>query len=307
MTQQVKKKTKKGASQAVTSSNDNMLWMLGFVLLAVGVFATVSVISHFFNWSSDISALNNDASLSGEEIPFENICSGAGARIAYWAVDASFGIFGLIIPVVLTVIGWRIFRKLKLNLNHFALSAALLVVMGSLTMGLVDIKTSLAYDLGGAIGVACATDLEEMIGFGVLLVLLVGWILTGVFINRNFISTVNNASDKMVNKSEQLLAGVKDFVVARKADDEEDEPAEEVADMPTASELILPDETLEQEYVVPKPEPEPKPEAVPVQPLEPQYDVVVTPTLPRREEKPMTMNEYLAAKRAEELGEPTMQ
>ena len=307
MTQQVKKKTKKGASQAVTSSNDNMLWMLGFVLLAVGVFATVSVISHFFNWSSDISALNNDASLSGEEIPFENICSGAGARIAYWAVDASFGIFGLIIPVVLTVIGWRIFRKLKLNLNHFALSAALLVVMGSLTMGLVDIKTSLAYDLGGAIGVACATDLEEMIGFGVLLVLLVGWILTGVFINRNFISTVNNASDKMVNKSEQLLAGVKDFVVARKADDEEDEPAEEVADMPTASELILPDETLEQEYVVPKPEPEPKPEAVPVQPLEPQYEVVVTPTLPRREEKPMTMNEYLAAKRAEELGEPTMQ
>ena len=303
MTQQVKKKTKKGASQAVTSSNDNMLWMLGFVLLAVGVFATVSVISHFFNWSSDISALNNDASLSGEEIPFENICSGAGARIAYWAVDASFGIFGLIIPVVLTVIGWRIFRKLKLNLNHFALSASLLVVMGSLTMGLVDIKTSLAYDLGGAIGVACATDLEEMIGFGVLLVLLVGWILTGVFINRNFISTVNNASDKMVNKSEQLLAGVKDFVVARKADGEEDEPAEEVADMPTASELILPDEMQEQEYVVPKPEPEP----VPAQPSEPQYEVVVTPTLPRREEKPMTMNEYLAAKRAEELGEPTMQ
>ena len=303
MTQRVKKTTNKGKQQPTTTSNDNMLWMLGFVLLAMGVFATVSVISHFFNWSSDISALNNDASLSGEVIPFENICSGAGARVASWFVDYSFGIFGVIIPIVMTVIGWRIFRKLPLNLNHFALSAALVLVMGSLTMGLVDGKTKLAHDLGGALGVACAADLSDAIGVGVFLVLLVGWILTGVFINRNFIRTVNNASDKMVNKSEQLIAGVKDFVVARKADQDaesEEQPAEGEIDMPASPELILPEEqpiqTPQPEYVVPKPAPEP----------EYEIEVVSPQSRESQGDKPMTMNEYLAAKRAAELGEPSM-
>ena len=264
MTQRVKKTTKKVTPQSQPASNDNMLWMSGIVLLAMGLFATVSVISHFFNWSSDISALNNDVLLSEEVIPFENICNGAGARVASWFVDYSFGIFGVIIPIVMIVVGWRIFRKQSLNLNHFALSAALVLVMGSLTMGVIDCKTELSHDLGGALGVACADDLLGAIGVGVLLVLLVGWILTGVFINRNFIRTVNKASDKMVNKGEQLVAGVKDFVVARKANQNqeiEEQPAEDEVDMPASPELIAPEEqsvqTPQPEYVVPKPAPEP--------------------------------------------------
>lgn len=294
MAQSVKKRTRKGAQQAAVSSNENLYWILSFVLVAVGVFATVSVISHFFNWSSDISALKHDAEFAGYEMPFENVCSGAGARVASWFVDYSFGVFGVIIPIVMTLIGWRIFRKQTLNLNHFVLSAALVLVMGSLTMGLVDCKTDFSVDLGGTLGAACAHELSGAIGVGVYLVLLVGWILTGVFINRNFISTVNNASDKMVNKSEQLIAGVKDFVVARKADDVAEESEEEsgAADMPSSPALVA-EEPVQQEYVVPRPEPEPRYE-------EPA-------TMGTVDEKPMTINEYLAQKRAAELGEPTMQ
>ena len=267
---------------------------MGIVLIALGVFAVASVISHFFNWASDLSALNNDPEFSGVKIPFENICKGAGARVAYWVVDMSFGVFGLIIPVVLLVIGWRLFRRHLLNLNHFALSAALLLVMGSLTLGVVDCKTDWSYDLGGAIGVACASDLLQAIGAGMFLVLFVGWILTGVFINHNFIRTVSNVSDKMVDKSGKILEGVKDFVVARKADDVEekttdDAPAETPA-MPATPELVA-EEPKEQEYVIPRPEP--------------QYEIPpVAPSVPQPEERPMTMNEYLAAKRAAELGEP---
>ena len=267
---------------------------MGIVLIALGVFAVASVISHFFNWASDLSALNNDPEFSGVKIPFENICKGAGARIAYWVVDMSFGVFGVIIPIVLLVIGWRLFRRQLLNLNHFALSAALLLIMGSLTLGVVDCKTDWSYDLGGAIGVACASDLLQAIGAGMFLVLFVGWILTGVFINHNFIRTVSNVSDKMVDKSGKILEGVKDFVVARKADDVEEEatddtPAESPA-MPATPELVA-EEPKEQEYVIPRPEP--------------QYEIPpVAPSVPQPEERPMTMNEYLAAKRAAELGEP---
>ncbi|MBQ5358607.1 MAG: DNA translocase FtsK, partial [Alistipes sp.] len=187
-----------------------------------------------------------------------------------------------------------VFRRQPLNINHFALSAALLLIMGSLTLGVVDCKTDWSYDLGGAIGVACASDLLQAIGAGMFLVLFVGWILTGVFINHNFIRTVSNVSDKMVDKSGKILEGVKDFVVARKADDVEEEatddaPAETPA-MPATPELVA-EEPREQEYVIPRPEP--------------QYEIPpVAPSVPQSEERPMTMNEYLAAKRAAELGEP---
>ena len=297
MAQKVNKTTKsttKTAKQAAVPVSDLRLRSIGLVLIALGVFAVVSVISHFFNWASDLSALNNDPEFSGVKIPFENACKGAGARVAYWVVDMSFGVFGLIIPIVLMVIGWRVFRRQPLNINHFALSAALLLIMGSLTLGVVDCKTDWSYDLGGAIGVACASDLLQAIGAGMFLVLFVGWILTGVFINHNFIRTVSNVSDKMVDKSGKILEGVKDFVVARKADDVEEEaiddaPAETPA-MPATPELVA-EEPREQEYVIPRPEP--------------QYEIPpVAPSVSQSEERPMTINEYLAAKRAAELGEP---
>ena len=285
----VKKTYKKGSQQsatAKTSSNDNVVWILSFVMLALGIFATLSVLSHYFNWTSDISAIQNNEAVSGKVIPYENICSGAGARVAYWVVDCSFGVFGIIIPIVLTVLGWRVFRKNKLDINHFALSGALLLVMGSITMGVLDINTNFSHDLGGKLGVMCAEDLSEAIGLGIILVLIVGWILTGVFINRNFISTVNKASDKMVDKSEKLFAGVKDIVASRRGVTEEEVVEEN--DEPTHEEAVDDGVQQEVEYVVPKPEPEAAPA------VEDEFSVH-----PRQaEDRPLTVNEYLAAQRA---------
>ena len=98
MAQRVTKNTKpkgKAATVATPAPSDNTSWMAGFVLLIVGLFSMVSVLSHFLHWSSDLSALRNNPELSGEEIPFENICSSLGAQVAYWMVDCSFGVFGI--------------------------------------------------------------------------------------------------------------------------------------------------------------------------------------------------------------------
>ena len=229
MAQRVKKTSVKNRPEAApAASNDNMLWILGFVLLVFGVFAVCSVVSHFFHWSSDLSALRNDAALSGVEVPFENICSRSGASVAYLVVDRSFGVFGIILPIVITVVGWRIFRRKRLHLNHFALSAALLLVMGALTMGFIGSQFSVNHDIGGLFGHACAADLVLFIGvFGTVLVLLAGWILTGVFINRNFIRTVNNASDKMVSQSERLVSVVRDRVIKSRRDENSEQTEED--------------------------------------------------------------------------------
>lgn len=294
MAQRVTKNTKpKGKAASATTTtpapNDNMSWMTGFVLSAIGLFSIVSVISHFLHWSSDLSALRNDPALSGEEIPFENICSSLGAQVAYWFVDASFGIFGIVIPIVLTVLGWRIFRKKSLHLNHFALSAALVLIMGSLTLGLVAMKFSLPYDIGGELGQACASDLASAIGvFGTLLVLLTGWVLTGVFINRNFRRIVDGISDGVEKQGDRMKRVVEDAIAARaKMAEEEEEQSEE-----------------------PEPQPSPAPQPVEVKPATPIVEPSVVLAKPVEEtpaERPMTMNEYLAAQREVQIGYPGRQ
>ena len=294
MAQRVNKNTKpKGKAASATTTtpapNDNMSWMTGFVLSAIGLFSIVSVISHFFHWSSDLSALRNDPALSGEEIPFENICSSLGAQVAYWFVDASFGIFGIVIPIVLTVLGWRIFRKKSLHLNHFALSAALVLIMGSLTLGLVAMKFSLPYDIGGELGQACASDLASAIGvFGTLLVLLTGWVLTGVFINRNFRRIVDGISDGVEKQGDRMKRVVEDAIAARAKMVEEDEEQSEE----------------------PEPQPSPAPQPVEVKPVTPIVEPSVVLAKPVEEtpaERPMTMNEYLAAQREAQIGHPGRQ
>ena len=286
VTKNTKAKGKAAAAAATPAPGDNMSWMAGFVLLIVGLFSVVSVLSHFLHWSSDLSALRNDPALSGEEIPFENICSSLGANVAYLMVDASFGIFGIVIPIVLTVLGWRIFRKKSLHLNHFGLSAALVLIMGSLTLGLVAMKFSIPYDVGGELGQACAADLTSLIGvFGTVLVLLTGWILTGVFINRNFRRIVDGIGDGVEKQGDRMKRVVEDAIAARNRMAEQEPESEEE---PT---------------VEPQPESEPVPQPVVAEPAPaPVLSRPVEESKPA--ERPITMNEYLAAKREEQIGHP---
>ena len=282
--------TKSQAKPAV-APNDNTSWISGFLILVIGVFSLVSVLSHFLHWSSDLSALRNNPELTGMSVEFENIGSSIGAMVAYWMVDCAFGIFGVIIPVVITILGWRIFRKKSLHLNHFALSAALLLIVGSLTMGLIANKWGVQYDIGGELGQACAKDLSDLLGgFGAFLVLLTGWILTGVFINHNFRRIVDSISDGVEKQGSRVKQAVTDAIANRKSErveDDEDEVEIEI-DEPQQPEVA-----------------EPAPVVPPVTPSVASQPTVVTPAEPTVEEpQRMTMNEYLAQKREEQIGHP---
>lgn len=292
------KKNSKTKSQVKTevASNDNMAWMSGFLIFVVGVFSLVSVVSHFMHWSSDISALRNDPELSGVNVEFENVCSSLGATVAYWMVDCSFGVFGVIIPVVIAILGWRIFRKKSLHFNHFALSAALLLIVGSLTMGLIANRWGLRFDIGGALGQACAKDLSDAIGgFGAVLMLITGWILTGVFINHNFRRIVDSISDGVERQGGRMKRAVTDAIVNRNSDSvSEEEDNDAVAQNPSPQPATQP--VVAQPTVAPQPTVVPQP-TIASQPTE-------TPATKRNESQTMTMNEYLAQQREEQIGHP---
>ena len=207
------------------SNSDSFRWVGGLVLLFGGLFAVASVLFSFVSWDVDQSILQKTAEereLLGGEV--ENLCGELGARIGQLLVDDSFGLFGILIPVMVTLIGLRIIRQRPLLVNHSILSLLLVLILGSLTLGFAFGKNwSLCCSTGwgGTFGIETAAWLHGHIGvFGTLILLLGGWILTGVFINRNFINKVNRAGNVMVDRGERIVETVRRKVSGRVAEDE---------------------------------------------------------------------------------------
>ena len=231
--------TSTNARQNVQRSNrDSARWIAGLLLLCVGIFAAAAVFFSYFSWAGDQSILQKTAEerdLLGAEI--ENPCGPLGARLGRMLVDNSFGILGILIPVMLILIGVRIIRQRPLRINQSILSLFFIMILGSMTLGyLFDIRWSLCSSTGwgGAFGNLMAGRhpygesqaiglLPGAIGsLGTLILLVGGWILTGVFINRNFINKVNEAGNVLMDQSEKIVDTVRNKVIHPRG--EEDTP-----------------------------------------------------------------------------------
>ena len=250
------KRASNGRQQVQRSESESARWIAGLVIIIVALFMAASVFSSYFGWEGDQSGLQ----LSVEEretlgVTPENMCGWMGARIGMWLVDRSFGVFGILLPVILLLVGVRVIRKRPLVVNHLALSLLLVMILGSLTLGFAfGTKWSLCASTGwgGSFGIEVAKLLHGHIGgFGTVILLLGGWILTGVFINRNFINRVNNATSILVDKGGQVV----DLLRHRDRTEEieiEEENEELLDDEGSA-------EDAPQEAVQPQPQPQPKP------------------------------------------------
>lgn len=181
-----KNRTDTPETAAPSTTRDNIRWIAGFVILAAGLFIFCSILSYLFYWREDMSALN-PSNVVDPRIPvtFRNVCGGVGASVAHKLVGGGFGLFAFVIPAVVSVVGWRIFRYKQLRLNHFALSSFMILLLGSLTLAYL---LGMRWDMfgsgwGGEYGLAMNRWLVSKIGgVGTLLVIVAGWILTGVFI-----------------------------------------------------------------------------------------------------------------------------
>ena len=231
--------SKNGRQRIERSNSDSARWIAGLLLLFVGVFAASSVLFSFFSWAADQSGLQ----LSPEErltlgVEPENLCGWAGAKLGRLLVDNSFGVFGILIPTMIILVGVRIIRQRPLLFNHSILSLFLIMILGSLTLGFAfgdKWRLCSSTGWGGAFGIETGALLHTHIGvFGTLILLVGCWILTGVFINRNFINKVNRAGNVMVDKSGRIVEIVKHKVVPGHLHAEEADGAVSAAATPAA-------------------------------------------------------------------------
>ncbi len=234
MTSQNKKQNIAGKSPQNPDRN-NMRWIVGFVILFFGLFAAASTFFSFFCWQEDQSlfdptTLQTEIRTARESLSDDaaNPCGRLGARLGWWLVDCSFGLFGIIIPLLIAWIGLRMITQKELNFNRTILPFILVMLFGSLTFGFLFPHMDICSEEGpgGAFGVLVASILSGYIGtVGMIFLLLSGWILLCVLINRNFINTVNSAGNLMVDRSERIVEAVKSRVAQAKEEVREEEAA----------------------------------------------------------------------------------
>ena len=181
------------------STADNIRLIVGFVLILIGAFLFSSIVSYLFYWAEDMSAIA-EIGVPMATPEFNNICGRGGALVAHRLVGEGFGLFAVAISFLFLILGWRLFRYKPLKIYRFLLILSLVLVLGSLTMGYIfgTAWGVFGSGLGGEYGVALDAWLSDMIGgVGTLLLIILGWIMTGLLINRNFLQVVDNAGEQV--------------------------------------------------------------------------------------------------------------
>lgn len=198
----------------VRSSSDNARWIIGVLVLLAGVFALIATVAYPFCYGHDYIAIHAPETDNPRfDDSVSNPCGPLGARLAEYFVCHSFGIAGLLVPVIFIMLGIRIIVKRARLLNHSVLTLLLITILGSLTLGLMfgDRWGMFGSGWGGAFGIAVSQMLYGYIGsIGAWIAVVLGWILTGVFINSNFINTVNRAGKVVVKQGGALVDNVVD-------------------------------------------------------------------------------------------------
>ena len=241
----VKRTSAKGSKGAGRSTRDEQpqemsvwgvaMWIVGLLISVVGLFVLAASLSYLFNWKNDCSAVSNP------DITVQNFCGSIGHNVANAIVANAFGLFGLLVPVIMIVLGVRFLRRRLLWFDHTVITLTLVMILGSLTLGQIwGPKSEIFYSgLGGAFSNVITEQLVAPIGsMGIWIVIVVGWILTGVFVNRRVIQLINGLGKGVVEQGEHIADKAKTLITRRggSADEEGADEAQEPAEVDKAVE-----------------------------------------------------------------------
>ena len=215
---EAKQKKNLTESDGTRTTWETICWVGGLLLLLFSLYALAAVIVHLFVWRNDLGALANNPMNNAVEV--KNVCSEWGAKLANLLTGRSFGLFGLLIPVIGVLFGGFLLLERSRVLWRTAISIMLVTICGSLSLAAITGADGfLGTGWGGEYGIAITELLKAKIGgMGVFFTLVACWILTGIIINFNFIDFVKRTTESGVEQSKDMLTSLRAFV-ARKSED----------------------------------------------------------------------------------------
>lgn len=231
---------KKRSKQRKWNLSETQRWVLGVILFIFAVFLLVSVVSYYFYWPEDQNFVQWGGMLDEPDVVM-NPTGKTGAVLADYIVGEWFGVFGLVIPLVLIILALRIINYKPSVLRKSVRISLVVMILGSLTLGFAfGTKWSVfGTGLGGAHGIVVSDWMRSFLGgVGTGLVLLLGWILLGVYVNSRRTMSVVNKVGKGIYEGGVKVGGVLGHAAgaisgADDAIDETDAGAAETPDMGT--------------------------------------------------------------------------
>ena len=236
-------------------------WVFGFLALFISLYIFLSVLSYIFNWKTDQAIANLSFSDSaGMEVV--NRGGRLGAKLGEWLVADAFGVFGLLIPIVLMVLSLRLLRFKPVMFNKLVSICLMTMILGSVTLGYISLfgdgPGAFGTGLGGAHGRYIAEWLNSYLSYGTALLLLVLIVFLAVYINRSTIALLNKVGQGMADKTASMANNVTDYIqhqrearllIDEEEDLEEEEFEDEEEDEEPAPALITPTRKPLTDYV----------------------------------------------------------
>ena len=183
-----KKTSTKNSFNAVTGfdlfQNEKLNFVIGVVLLGLGIFTTVAFVSFINTGDIDLTMIESprQGEIMNENGEFVNSCGSLGAYMSYFFMKKCFGLAAFAIPFFLMLTSLKMMRVYNIVLTKWFLGTSLVMVWASITMAkfLAPLFIDSCYNPGGDHGRYVCQWTENLVGApgltALLLILAVGFL-----------------------------------------------------------------------------------------------------------------------------------
>ena len=179
---------------------DNLLAVIGCLLLLVAIYITVAFISYFSTGAADQSLVRHlqEGDMANTQQTFRNICGSTGALLSHFCIARGFGIIAFTIPFFIGLCGVKLISdKRRLSLTKWFCALAVVTIWCSVAFAklLTPLLGDRIFNPGGDHGQAICQAIENVAGAPGLFALLI--IVAVVFLSLLGVEVVHIVSRKL--------------------------------------------------------------------------------------------------------------
>jgi len=177
-----------------TFKDDRIRVILGFLLIGLSAFLTLSFLSYLFTWEHDQSVFDNSVFqfLLNKDIVVENWGGKLGALVAKKIIHDWMGVSAFLLIILTLIAGLRFFNITKASLRKYIRVLVVLMVLLSLSAGYI-FRDLWDANIGGAHGYFISQWLIASVGeFGTGIILISLAMLFVIFTFSNSASAIMN-------------------------------------------------------------------------------------------------------------------
>lgn len=212
-------------------------FLLGFLLIAVAVYAIIAMVSFLRTGAADQSILEDmrPTEWLNKNHIFKNYCSSFGAILSYVLIKVYFGLPSFLIPLFCIISGLKLMRIYELNLWKWFFYMAVVMIWSSVALAkfLSPVMDDQIYNPGGDHGLFCVQFLENVMGPpGLTAILLITAIVFMTFVSSQTISVIRKALNPVKYLTDKVKVTITNTQLH--GDDTQEQEESEGQKIPTA-------------------------------------------------------------------------